>query len=113
MTRNVFTVRQLLTDIAKHLLVHQDINKSIVGNTQIKSSELFEDNYACLILVTKYYNKLRTKYLTIKFHHFKYQVHNRSVKVTKVDTKLNWVYIITKCLDRYTVDTLVNSIMNQ
>ena len=112
MMRTLLPMRQLLAEITKHSLVHLDVNKSIVQTTNMKSSEVFEDNAACLVLATTDQYRPRTKHLGVKWHHFKDQVRNGNVKISKVDTKLQWADIFTKPLDRGTFETIRKLVMN-
>ena len=44
----------------------------------------------------------RTKHLAIKWHHFRDQVRLGHIKVTKIESALNWADIFTKPTDKQT-----------
>ena len=114
MMRTLLPMRQLLTEVTKHTLPHLKLNMSTTQThnmTSVQTSEVFEDNAGCIVLATKDQFRPRTKHLAIKWHHFKDQVRNGSVKVTKVESAYNWADILTKSVDKKTFETLRRLLM--
>ena len=50
--------------------------------------------------------------LSLKSNHFKDRIHNNSVKVIKIDNKLNWEEILTKTINHKTFETIPRFLMN-
>ena len=111
-------MRMMLKEINKHT-VHKmhltnsnaathtmDSLKDSLKGTKLSPSEVFEDNSGCVVLANSDEYRPRTKHLAIKWHHFKDQVRNGNLKVSKVDTKLNWADMFTKPVDKKTFETL-------
>ena len=73
---------------------------------RLDASEIHEDNSGCVVLATSDEYRPRTKHLAIKWHHFRDQVRNSNLKVSKIDTKLNWADIFTKAVDKKTFESL-------
>ena len=76
------------------------------GDGKLIVSEIHEDNSGCVVLANDDQYRPRTKHLAIKWHHFKDQVRNDNLKVSKIDTKINWADIFTKAVDRVTFERL-------
>ena len=105
-------VQQILADATKHYLGHIYCNQSITETSNIKYLEVFEENYSCLILATKYHYRSNTKHLTIKCHHFKDKLLNINVEILKIDKRVNWSYIFNKYLDIRNFETIRKLIKN-
>ena len=114
MCRTLLPMRMLLKEINKHTVHKLHVNDSRLSTNLMNSngtgklvvSEVFEDNSGCVVLANDDQYRPRTKHLAIKWHHFKDQVRNGNLKVTKVDTKINWADIFTKAVDKTTFERL-------
>jgi len=109
MMRTLLPMRQLLAEVQKVTLPHLNIENSTTSTRRLMTSmpsEVFEDNAGCIVLATTDQFRPRTKHLAIKWHHFKDQVRNGNVTVTKVASALNWADIFTKSTDKTTFQTL-------
>ena len=111
MMRTLLPMRSMLKEINKHSLQHLTISQTTAKMTRIRTLEVYEDNTGCIVLATTDKYRPRTKHLAIKWHHFKDQVKNGNVKVTKVDTSLNWADIFTKPLPKLTFETIRKLLM--
>ncbi len=94
----------MLAEITKHSIEELHVTSSNTRMRTLYTSEVFEDNAGCIVLMTKDEFLPKTKHLAIKWHHFKDQVRNGNVKVTKVDSTENWADIFTKQTDRQTFE---------
>jgi hypothetical protein len=99
-------MRTILKEINKHTLTHLKLDASTTRMKHMYTSEVHEDNAGCIVLANSDEYRPRTKHLAIKWHHFKDQVRHGHVKVSKIDTKLNWADILTKACDKQTFETL-------
>jgi hypothetical protein len=113
MCRTLLPMRMLLKEINKHTVHKLLIGKSLAEMRHMETSvrnlgasEIHEDNSGCVVIATSDEYRPRTKHLAIKWHHFKDQVRNGNLKVSKIDTKLNWADIFTKAVDKKTFETL-------
>ena len=111
MMRTLLPMRQMLKEINSKSLAHLSVSSSTTQMNNMKTSEVYEDNAGCIVLATKDEYRPRTKHLAIKWHHFKDQVKNGNVKVTKVDSALNWADIFTKPLPKQTFRTIRKLLM--
>ena len=119
MCRTLLPMRMLLKEINKHTVHKLQIDDSRLSTNLMNStgegklvvSEIFEDNSGCIVLANDDQYRPRTKHLAIKWHHFKDQVRNGNLKVSKVDTKINWADIFTKAVDKTTFERLRNLMM--
>ncbi len=82
-TCELLPLRRILTDI----LTHSFISFSSSHHTQpstLAPSKIFEDNNACIILVTtKTHFKPRTKPISLNYHHFHDHIRNGNLQVLK------------------------------
>ena len=107
-------MRMMLKEINKHTVHKLQIDDSRLSTNLMNStgegklvvSEVFEDNSGCVVLANDDQYRPRTKHLAIKWHHFKDQVRNGNLKVSKIDTKINWADIFTKAVDKTTFERL-------
>jgi len=81
--RELIPLHQLLLDIDAHSFISlpkTTPHDSIKGSTLLPF-QVFEDNAACIVLVTTTSNfKPRTKHIALKYHHFKEQDSNCSLQ---------------------------------
>jgi hypothetical protein len=105
-TRDLIPLRRVLQDILSNTFIHlPDRPRDTINNSTFKSilppSNVYEDNTACIILATTEINfKPRTKHISLKFHHFRDQVLNGTLRIQKVDSSNNWADIFTKPLGK-------------
>ena len=102
MMRTLLPMRTMLKEIIKHTVINLQLAETNAQMTSMHTSEVHEDNAGCIVLANSDEYRPRTKHLAIKWHHFKDQVRNGFVKVTKIDTKDNWADIFTKATDKQT-----------
>jgi hypothetical protein len=108
-------MRRLLSELSKQFCKFElENSRAVTGHLEsadlkgkLPPSAVYEDNAGCVILASdddKY--RARTKHINIKWHHFKDQVRNGSVKIIKVDTTLNWADTLTKPLSRVKLESV-------
>jgi hypothetical protein len=113
--RDLLPMRRLLSELSKQFCKFElENSRAVTGHLEsadlkgkLPPSAVYEDNAGCVILASdddKY--RARTKHINIKWHHFKDQVRNGSVKIIKVDTTLNWADTLTKPLSRVKLESL-------
>jgi len=98
-TRELLPLQRLVSEI-HHSFIATPLESvfSITRTSNIKASQVFEDNSSCIILAYSDGTKPRTKHLSLKWHHFKDHLRNGSLVITKVASNLNWADILTKAL---------------
>jgi hypothetical protein len=98
--RDLLPLRCIPQEINQHSLIHTPIptNFNTTRSPTLSATQIFKDNAACIVLVQSDSNKVRTKHITIKWHHFHDQIQLGLIKVVKVDIHLNWADILTKPL---------------
>ena len=75
--------------------------------TKMYTSEVHEDNAGCICLATdEEQYRPRTKHIAVRWHHFRDQIKNGNIKITKVDSAYNWADIFTKPLTKVTFEAL-------
>ena len=62
--------------------------------------KVFEDNRSCIRVAESPKFTPRTKHITIKYHHFRSYVANKTISILPIDTKDQLADIFTKPLDR-------------
>ena len=72
---------------------------------------LFEDNKGAEELAKVPKHRPRTKHIAVKYHHFREAVRKGILHVSRVDTKEQLADIMTKPLDRQTLEYLRQNIM--
>jgi len=90
----------LMHEITNAGLIHIQLDEcgSHTITTSLEQSKLFEDNALCIALTTTDQFHPCTKHIGIKWCHFKAQVHNRVIWITKVNANYNWADIFIKPL---------------
>ena len=73
--------------------------------------ELFEDNKGAETLANAPKMNARTKHIAIKYHHFREVVKAKILQIKRVDTKEQLGDILTKPVDRLTLQCLRKGIM--
>ena len=94
-------MRRTLEELCQRFQMPFDQTHTEVVN-ELGCSVILEDNSAALALANdgdKY--RPRTEHLSLKWHHFRDQIHDKGwLKIKKVHTKVNWADIFTKPLPR-------------
>lgn len=112
-TRELIPLRRLVTEIHQNGLISSPLQDtySITRTSNLATTEIYEDNASCIVLAYSEGTKARTKHISLKWHHFRDQLHNGSIKITKVDTNLKWADIMTKPLSKAKHQSLRKFIM--
>jgi hypothetical protein len=99
-TRELLPLRRLVHELHQHSFIATPLDPAFshTKTTHLQTSQIFEDNASCIILAYSDGTKPRTKHLSLKWHHFKDQIRNGAITVTKVASNLNWADIFTKPL---------------
>lgn len=108
--RELIPLRTLIRELmAKGPFMNLNIQSSTPATTSFTTniedkklgpSTIYEDNQACLILATSEGAKQRTKHIAVCYHHFRDEIRNGNIMITKVATTNNWADIFTKALAR-------------
>ena len=110
--RELIPLRAILGELLKLGPVTKDDNLDLSDGSTVQCPRLsstntpkqppsivYEDNAGCVVLANEPDHKSpRTKHIGIKYHHFRDQVRHGTLKVEKVDTRVNWADIFTKPL---------------
>jgi len=102
-TRGLLLLHCILQDIVHYSFIQltKDSTVDKIHASNLPPSKIFEDNNACIVLATTDMQfKLRTKHISIKFHHFHDQIHNGSLEILKISTDENVTDIFTKPLTK-------------
>jgi ribosomal protein S17E len=62
--------------------------------------QTFEDNKSCIEIATNYKTRPRTKHLSVRLHHFRSHVVERTITIEHISTKNQIANIFTKPLPR-------------
>ena len=112
-TRDLLPLRRLLQEIHRYGIVTLPLSNPF--NTTklptLDATQIFEDNASCIVLANSEATRQQTKHIALKYHHFRDQIRQGSVKVVKVDTNFNWADILTKPLTRCRHESLRKLIM--
>ena len=96
--RELLPMREMFIELAKYL--------TIGTVTPIVRCELFEDNKGAETLASAPKMNARTKHITIKYHHFREAVKAKYLQIKHIDTKDQLADILTKPVDRITLQHL-------
>lgn len=88
--REIIPLINLLSEVKKHFELGEKL-------PEIKC-RLFEDNRSCLALAKAPQMNPRTKYIGLKYHHFRSYVSQKIVSIFPIDTKEQPADIFTKAL---------------
>jgi hypothetical protein len=112
-TRELLPLRRLLLELNQHSCIHVPLPEAFntTKTTHLATSQIYEDNQACIVLANSDQSKIRTKHIAIKWHHFKDQIKNGHIKLVKVGSTSNWADILTKPLTRQKHEHLRKLIM--
>jgi hypothetical protein len=104
--RDLIPLQRVLQDILSNTFIHlpdrlrDTINSSTVESI-LPQSNIYKDNMACIVLATTETSfKPHTKHISLKFHQFRDQVINGTLRIQKVDSSNNWADIFTKPLSK-------------
>jgi hypothetical protein len=85
---------------------------STIATSNIQPSIVYEDNNACIVLVTTESNfKPRNNHISIKYHHFHDQIKNGNLQILKVSSEANWADIFIEPLGKVKFQRLCNLLM--
>ena len=101
--RELLPMREMFIELAKYLMIGTV--------TPIVRCELFEDNKGAETLANAPKMNARTKHIAIKYHHFREAVKAKYLQIKRVDTKEQLADILTKPVDRITLQHLRKGIM--
>ena len=102
--RVLIPMRRLLNNISDVFKVNGSSSNLCPSSSRFLSrlgkSIILEDNASCVAIANDEYkqNSVRTRHISVKWHHFKDQIYNGWLRVDKVDTAKNWSDIFTKVL---------------
>jgi hypothetical protein len=113
-TRELLPLRHLVLEIHKNSLVSTPIDPefSVTRTSHLEATTIYEDNASCIVLAYNDGTKVRTKHISLKWHHFKDHLRNGSLKIVKVASNLNWADILTKPLCKAKHETLWKLMMD-
>jgi len=99
-TRELLPLRRLVHELHNHsfLATPLDTTFSHTRTNSLKASRIFEDNASCIILAYSDGTKPRTRHLSLKWHHFKDQIKQGHIIISKVASNMNWADLLTKPL---------------
>jgi len=112
-SRELLPIRRLIAELHKHgpTSVPLDHPFSMAHTSTLEASTVYEDNASCIVLAHRKGTKVRTKHISLKWHHFKDHIRAGDIKVVKIDTNLNWADILTKPLCKVKHESLRHFIM--
>jgi len=103
--REVISVVHLLEEFNKR-------NFPIHGATPKVTCRAFEDNRSCIEIATNHKTRPRTKHLSVRLHHFRSHVVNKTITIEHVSRKQQMADIFTKPLPRQQFIYLRDRLMN-
>jgi len=121
-TRQLIPLRRIMEEITTLGPMNFTINKQqpIQAYTRTLSSSapsglppsiVYEDNEACIVLAQTDQHKPRTKHISIKWHHFRDQIQNGNITISKIASADNIADILTKPLVRVKHEALRQPMM--
>jgi hypothetical protein len=102
--REVIGVMNLMTELKERKFNFHHPTPRIVCRT-------FEDNKSCIEIATNHKTRPRTKHLSVRLHHFRSHVVNKSITIEHISTKEQIADIFTKPLARDQFRKLRNKLM--
>jgi hypothetical protein len=91
--REVIAVMNLVTEL-------RNLGFNLSIDTPKIVCTVFEDNRSCLEIATNHRTRPRTKHLSVRLHHFRYHVVNKTINIQHVASKEQMADIFTKPLAR-------------
>ena len=89
--REVIALMHLFDELKAH-------NIPVIDNRPTVTCRTFEDNRSCLEIATNHKTRPHTKHLSVRLHHFRSYVENKSITIEHVDTTNQLADIFTKPL---------------
>jgi hypothetical protein len=71
----------------------------------------FEDNKSCIEIATNHKTRARTKHLSVRLHHFRSHVVNKTITTEHISTKHQTADMFTKALPRDQFEDLRNCLL--
>jgi hypothetical protein len=102
--RDVIHVIHLLEELQSHQFNIHHPTPKITCRT-------FEDNKSCIEIATNHKTRARTKHLSVRLHHFRSHVVNKTITIEHVSTKNQIADMFTKPLPRDQFENLRNRLM--
>ena len=97
-----------------HLLNEFKENKiPVIATTPKITCRTFEDNKSCLEIATNHKSRPRTKHLSVRLHHFRSYVEDKTITIEHVDTQNQLADIFTKPLAQGPFTYLRDKIMGR
>ena len=103
--RDVIYVTHLLEDL-------RDQGFKVHHPTPKITCRTFEDNKSCIEIATNHKTRPRTKHLSVRLHHFRSHVVNKTITIEHISTKEQIADMFTKPLARDQFAKLRNRLMN-
>ena len=91
--REVIAIIHLLEDLQQHGL-------PIHGSTPVFKCRTYEDNMSCVSIANNHITRPRTKHLSLRLHHFRSYIKNKTISVEYISTKDQLADIFTKPLPK-------------
>lgn len=113
-TRELLPLRRLVLELHKNSLINTPLADHPFSHTitsHLEATQIFEDNASCIVLAYSDGTKMRTKHISLKWHHFKDQLRAGHITITKIASNLNWADLLTKPLVKIKHETLRKFIM--
>jgi hypothetical protein len=93
-------LRHLVKELQKQGLLSTPLDSpfSTTKTSTLKATTIYKDNASCIVLAHSEGTKVRTKHISLKWHHFKDHIKNGDLKVVKIESSLDRADILTKPL---------------
>jgi hypothetical protein len=98
-TRQLFLIRHLMDEITSKgpiKICWNKTNNMTSSLPHLPPSIVYEDNARCLALANSDHHHLRTKHISLKWHHFKEQIRSGKLTLQRVSSATNLADILTK-----------------
>jgi hypothetical protein len=102
--RELLPLRELMIELSTAMKLDKKIKV-------VTKSTVFEDNNGCLVLAQSPRMTPRNRHIAVPMHHFRSRVHDGSVSIEKIDTKVQLGDLFTKGVDIETFERLRKLIM--
>jgi len=103
--REVIAIKNLMDELRRRGFPIQSTTPKI-------TCKVFEDNKSCIEIATNHKTRPRTKYLSVRFHHFRSHIVDKTISVQHISTKEQIADIFTNPLPRDQFEKLRNKLMN-
>ena len=102
--QNVILLRSIPFNLAKIMHINPELSVT-------HSTEFFEDKNVALGLARAPKHRPRTKHITIRYHHFRDHIKNKSIRVEAMHTKELFADIFTRPLEKPQFEYLRNKLI--